>query len=141
VSAELVAPGLYRWTAPHPEWSGQTTWDRDVACVLYELETIVVLIDPLVPVDDRDGFEAWIDARVAGRPVSVLTTVRWHSRDREVLAERYRDNTTRAWNYIPPGVEPKPLRGAAETVYWLPAVATLVPGDSLIGAESGAAVR
>ncbi|HEY2217580.1 MAG TPA: hypothetical protein VGH21_08785, partial [Solirubrobacteraceae bacterium] len=69
--------------------------------------------------------------------VSVLTTIRWHRRDREQIAERYRENSSRAWNVVPAGVEPRPLRGAAETMYWLPAVATLVAGDRLLGDGSG----
>lgn len=108
-----------------------------VGCVLYEVSGIVVLIDPLLPTVDRDAFLGWLDRRVDGRPVSVLTTIHWHQRDREEIAERYRANSSRAWNYVPPGVAPKPLRGAGETMFWLPDVATLVPGDRLIGAPGG----
>lgn len=107
-----------------------------VESVFYELPDNVVLIDPLLPTD-RPPFLAWLDQRVAGRPVSILTTIRWHRRDREELAERYRANTTRAWNFLPPGVEQWPLRGADETLFWLPAVATLVAGDRLIGDGHG----
>ena len=51
------------------------------------------------------------------------------------VAERYRAQTPRAWNAVPPGVKPRPLRGAGETLFWLPAVATLVAGDRLIAPE------
>ncbi len=107
--------------------------------MLYELADAVVLIDPLLPSEDREGFLAWLDERVGGRPVSVLTTIHWHRRDRRELAERYRANTTRVWNYVPPGVEQKPLRGAGETLFWLPAVAALVAGDRLVGDQEGGA--
>jgi len=70
---------------------------------------------------------------VRGRAVTILTTIRFHRRDREQLAARYRSSTTRAWNWIPPGVRPWFLHGAHEIVYWLPALATLVVGDSLLG--------
>jgi hypothetical protein len=142
LSAE-IAPGLLRWTAPHPDWNPQAQhgssddWDQMVGSVLYELPGTVVLIDPLLPSTDREQFLAWLDERVAGRPVSILTTIRWHRRDRRELAERYRANTTRAWNMVPAGVRQRPLRGAGETLYWLPAVATLVAGDRLIGADGG----
>jgi hypothetical protein len=142
LSAE-IAPGLLRWTAPHPDWNPQAQhgssddWDQMVGSVLYELPGTVVLIDPLLPSTDRAQFLAWLDERVAGRPVSILTTIRWHRRDRRELAERYRANTTRAWNMVPAGVRQRPLRGAGETLYWLPAVATLVAGDRLIGADGG----
>ncbi|HLM86904.1 MAG TPA: hypothetical protein VK272_12020 [Solirubrobacteraceae bacterium] len=106
-----------------------------VGSVLYELPNTVVLIDPLLPSTERAAFLDWLDARVAGAPVSILTTIRWHRRDRAQLAERYAANSSRAWNYVPKGVEQRPLRGAGETLLWLPAVATLVAGDRLIGAE------
>jgi hypothetical protein len=108
-----------------------------VGSVLYELPDVVVLIDPLLPSGGRERFLSWLDERVAARPVSILTTIRWHSRDREELAERYRANTTRVWNYLPAGIEQRPLWGTGETLFWLPGVVTLVAGDSLIGGEDG----
>jgi hypothetical protein len=144
MSAVEIAPGLLRWTAPHPEWEpgtdggGSEGWGQIVGSVLYELPEAVALIDPLLPPDRREEFELWLDQRIAGRPVSILTTIHWHDRDRAELAERYRSSTSRAWNAIPAGVKPRPLRGAGETMFWLPAVACLVPGDRLIGSpEAG----
>jgi hypothetical protein len=138
-----IAPGLLRWTAPHPDWKPRAApesaedWDREVGSVLYELPRAVALIDPLLPTEGRAGFLRWLDGRIATRPVSILTTIRWHRRDREELAGRYESTTSRAWNAVPPGIEPRPLRGAGETMFWLPAVATLVPGDRLIGGQGG----
>src|SRR6478672_3252880 len=88
VPRELV-PGLWRWTAPHPDRrpdaapGSSADWDELVGSVLYELAGVAVLIDPLLPVSERHAFLNWLDERVAGRPVSVLTTVRWHRRDRD----------------------------------------------------------
>jgi hypothetical protein len=105
-----------------------------------------VLIDPLIPDKERQQFFAWLDARLRDREVRILTTVRWHHRDRDELARRYvppnRDDRygapgSRPWNEIPRGVSPRRLKGAGETVFWLPAVAALVPGDTLIGAGEG----
>jgi glyoxylase-like metal-dependent hydrolase (beta-lactamase superfamily II) len=138
-----IVPGLLRWTAAHPDWNPQAApgsagdWGPDVGSVLYETPDTVVLIDPLLPSRDRVGFLGWLDERIADRPVSILTTIRWHRRDREELAERYQAATSRAWNAVPPGVKPRPLRGAGETMFWLPAAATLVPGDRLLGAPAG----
>ncbi len=132
-----IAPGLYRWTAPHPDWDPGDDWAQDVGCVLYELEDTVALIDPLLPREDREGALAWLDAKVAGRDVGILTTIRWHSRDRRELALRYRAQTAGAWNAVPAGVVPRRLRGAGEIVFWLPRVASLVPGDSLLGDGEG----
>ena len=106
-----ITPGLFRWTAAHPDWDpeaapgGPDDWGQYVGSVLYEAPDAVVLIDPLIPREDRAELLSWLDARVAGRPVSVLTTIRWHRRDREELAERYEANSSRAWNVVPHGVE------------------------------------
>ncbi|MFI4990864.1 MAG: hypothetical protein ACHQHO_08145 [Solirubrobacterales bacterium] len=139
-----IVPGLLRWTAPHPDWKPQAKpgsandWDEHVGSVLYETPEAVVLIDPLLPAADREGFLRRLDERIGARPVSILTTIRWHRRDREELAERYEPNTApRAWNTVPSGVKPQPLRGAGETMFWLADVATLVPGDRLLGAPDG----
>jgi hypothetical protein len=140
-----IAPGLLRWTARHPEWNPDATpggsgdWDPAVGSVLYEppgpQPVAVALIDPLLlAAEGRAPFQSWLDERVAGRQVSILTTVRWHRRDREELAERYKGAASHAWNAVPRGIEPRPLRGAGETLFWLPGVATLVAGDRLIGA-------
>jgi hypothetical protein len=142
MSKTEIAPGLVRWTAPHPDWTPQAApgssedWDQNVGSVLYEAPDAVALIDPLLPLQDRAEFLDWLDSRIAGRPVSILTTIRWHRRDREELAERYSSTSGRAWNALPRGIEQRALRGAGETMLWLPAVAALVPGDRLI-AEHG----
>ncbi len=143
MSITEIAPGLLRWVARHPDFDpgaepgGPADWGPIVGSVLYEVSDTVTLIDPLLPSEDRDGFLTLLDRFVAGRPVSVLTTIRWHRRDREELAERYRANTTRAWNAVPAGVEPWPLRGAGETLFWLAVPAALVAGDRLIGSGDG----
>jgi len=138
-----IAPGLLRWTAPHPAWNPHAApgsaedWEPEVGSVLYELPDVVALIDPLLPSGGRTEFLRWLDDRIGARSVSILTTIRWHRRDRAELAERYRSTTSRAWNALQPGIVPRPLLGAGETIYWLPAVAALVPGDRLIGAGGG----
>jgi hypothetical protein len=138
-----IAPGLLRWTAPHPDWNSRAEpgsaddWEQYVGSDLYELPDAVALFDPLLPSDEREQFLGWLDRRIAGRPVSILTTIRWHRRDRDQLAERYRSTTSRAWNAVPAGVVPRPLRGAGETMFWLPDVATLISGDRLIGDHAG----
>ncbi len=138
-----VSPGLLRWSARHPDWNpgappgSSGDWDPLVGSVLYEAPGAVALIDPLLPADGRAEFLRWLDERIAGRSVSILTTIRWHRRDREELAERYSASTSRARNAIPAGVEPRPLRGAGELLFWLPAVAALIAGDRLIGTCGG----
>jgi len=138
VIPQEIVPGLLRWTARHPEWTPtgadghETDWGPVVGSLLYEPPDATVLFDPQLPSDGRAAFLQWLDDRVDARPVSILTTVKWHRRDREELAERYRFTTRRAWNAIPAGVTPRPLRGAGETLYWLPGIASLVVGDALV---------
>jgi hypothetical protein len=105
--------------------------------VLYELPAVSVLIDPQLPAEGRSDLLAWLDARLDGRQVTILTTIRWHRRDAAELAERYAAGRRQAWNWQPPGVVHYPLRGAGETIYWLPGAAALVPGDRLIADADG----
>jgi hypothetical protein len=136
-----IASGLFRWSAPHPQWrpecGGPEGWEQLVGCVLYELTGTVALIDPLLPSEERDPFLRWLDRRTGERAVTILTTIRWHRRDRAELAARYSSHTARAWNAVPAGIAPRPLRGAGEIVYWLPRVAALVCGDALVGRGDG----
>jgi hypothetical protein len=94
-----------------------------------------VLIDPLLPSDEeRERALAALDelAEQSGA-VSILTTIGFHRRSRDELANRYRASTSRARNALPSGVETIPLRGLGETMVWLPEHRALVPGDRLLG--------
>ncbi len=53
------------------------------------------------------------------------------------MIERYGASTSRARKTLPSQVVPIPLRGAGETMFWLPEVRTLVPGDRLLGDGDG----
>jgi hypothetical protein len=135
-----LEPGLWRWTAVHPDAEpdpkpgSPADWPAEVGSVAYVLDDVLVLIDPLVPDD-----EAWakLDELARGRRVLVLTTIGWHRRSRDEAVERYGASTSRARKSLPAQVVPIPLRGAGETMYWLPAVRTLVPGDRLLGDGEG----
>ena len=98
------------------------------------------MIDPLVP-DGAEGqrlLEA-LDRLIEehGRPVAVLTTIKFHRRSRDRLAARYGASTSRARDRLPDGIEATPIPGAGETMFWLPEPRALVPGDRLIGDGSG----
>lgn len=139
-----IRPGLWRWTAAHPEWVGgakpesPSDWPRDIGCVLFDAPDATVLIDPLLP-DGDEAFLARLDGHVGerGLPVWVLTTIKWHRRSRDELAQRYGARTSRAEAQLPEGVEAKPLRGAGETMFWIGEHRALVPGDRLMGAKGG----
>ena len=130
-----LAPGLWRWTAIHPdadenpEPGSPADWPAEVGSVAYLVDDTLVLIDPLVPDD------VWpeLDQLARGRKVIVLTTLGFHRRSRDEVVQRYGASTSRARRSLPSTVIPIPIRGAGETMFWLPDVRTLVPGDRLLG--------
>jgi hypothetical protein len=139
--AEL-RPGLYRWEARHPDADpdpdrgSPADWGPDVGSVAYEAPDALVLIDPLVP-SDRPDVQDPLDELARGRPVVILTTLAFHGRSRDELAARYGASTSRAKRSLPAGVETVEIRGAGETMVWLPEHRALVPGDRLLGDERG----
>lgn len=139
-----IRPGLWRWTAAHPDWvsgarpESTSDWPRDVGCLLVDARDATVLIDPLLPTGDEEFLER-LDRHVTerGLPVSILTTIKWHRRSRDELARRYGARTSRAGRALPDGVQAKPIQGAGETMFWLSEHRALVPGDRIMGAASG----
>jgi hypothetical protein len=139
-----LAPGLHRWTARHPDADpnpkpgSPADWGPAVGCVAYEAADALLLVDPLVP-DDRADLLGILDALVRrhGRRVTILTTLQFHRRSREELAARYDASTSRARENLPAGVETVQIKGAGETMVWLPERRTLVPGDRLLGDDAG----
>ena len=131
-----LAPGLWRWTAPHPDWKVGDDWAQEVGCVYYEAPGATVLIDPLVP-PERDRFFEALDRDVErrGLPVAVLLTVPWHERSAAELMERYA-----AADEPPDGVELFGVPEVDETLWWLPEHAALVAGDVLLGTRDGISV-
>jgi hypothetical protein len=133
VEAVRLAEGLWRWTAPHPNWENWPTherWPREVGCVYYEAEDGTVLIDPLVPVGEEDAFFRHLDADVErrGQPVVILLTAAWHRRSADVLAARY---GARLGGDPPAGLEEIPIDGADErqVAYFIGPHAALVVAE------------
>jgi hypothetical protein len=141
-----IRPGLWRWTARHPEWrpgakpESPADWPPAVGCVACAVPDRFVFIDPLVP-GDRGEEEFWRIVggliRAQGAPVSVLTTIKWHRRSRDEFVERFGASASRARSQLPDGVETVPIRGAGETMVWLPEHRALIPGDRLLGDGRG----
>jgi hypothetical protein len=141
--AAEVAPGVWRWTAAHPEWSPGATpdstadWERDVGCLLFELDGAVVFVDALVPADEA-GFWRWADERCrAAERCHALTTISFHRRSRDLLVDRYDAVTSRARRELPEGLRPIRLAGAGEVMFWLPEQRALIAGDRVLGADGG----
>ncbi|MBW3592421.1 MAG: MBL fold metallo-hydrolase [Actinobacteria bacterium] len=160
-----LAPGLWRWTAPHPDWSpeddeGGEGWGREVGCLRLETPAALVLFDPLVPDGgaERERFWRGLDGDVERLgPPHVLLTVFWHARssqdvlDRsagarvwahesvaEKVEERVRYTDTFAiGDELPAGIESVDALRADEVMYWLPEQRALVTGDVILGARDG----
>jgi len=141
-----LRPGLWRWTAFHPEWK------QDVGSVAYEGADELVLIDPLLP--SAGALDELIGK--VGKPLVVLVTVFWHTRSAEALARGYRARVLapaagkaavrrraptvepfHAQDALPGGVEAIATARANEVVYWIPVHRAVVPGDVLLGAKGG----
>ena len=141
---QVLAAGLYRWTARHPDADpnpipgSPADWGADVASVAYAASNALVLVHPLVPAD-RAALQRELDALVerCGRRVAILTTLGFHRRSRDELATRYGASTSRAKKALPEGVETIPIRGAGETMIWIPEHGALIPGDRLLGDDRG----
>jgi hypothetical protein len=151
---------------PDPEQDSPADWPEQVGCVAYEAAEALVLIDPLVPEElwpaldrladkaplavppsgsraspairlnrpvDRSGSHA----KAARRRVAVLTTIGFHRRSRDAVAERYGASTSRAKKTLPHGVETIRIPRAGETMVWIPEHAALVPGDRILGGHDG----
>jgi glyoxylase-like metal-dependent hydrolase (beta-lactamase superfamily II) len=144
VEVQEIAEGLWRWTAPHPEWTPDAEWERDVGCVYCDAPDAVCLIDPLVPRDEEERFWRALDRDVetSGKPVAVLLTVHWHRRSADEVAARY-DAEQHGWGLArisrepPAGIEAIAIERADERVFWLAQHRALVVGDVLLGADGG----
>ncbi|MBA3331764.1 MAG: hypothetical protein H0T39_13010 [Actinobacteria bacterium] len=149
MQAELrdVAPGLWLWRLPHPDWTSEAEWEPLVTSTCVESGGEVALLDALAPPDDAD--EVW--NRLDARPPTLCVVLKPdHVRDVDLFARRYgtrafgprlfwRDDIPDAdLEGIEPGTElPGGLvalydgRGRNETPLWLPEQRALVFADAL----------
>jgi glyoxylase-like metal-dependent hydrolase (beta-lactamase superfamily II) len=163
VNVQELRPGLWRWTTPHPEWTpeegGAEGWGPVVGSVYYEAAAELVLIDPLLPTEEKERRrfldKVDLDVERHGKPVAILLTIYWHERSAEELARRYEgatvwapelalrrmeidvSNPFRVGDPLPHGVEAVESRRRGEVLYWLPGPRALVAGDVLLGTPEG----
>jgi hypothetical protein len=104
---EELRPGLWTWTAPHPEWREQPV----VRSYAVERDGLLVLIDPVAPPEEL----------LVGRELRVALTCPWHARGAPELGAPEAELETR------PGFYPD------ERVLWLAEHRALVFGDSFPG--------
>ena len=150
---EELREGLWRWTAPHPDWTEDQDWPREVSAFAHLGEDgRLVLIDPIA----ENGGWGPVDALAEehGGVRAVLVTVHWHHRDAAAAAARFG-----AELYAPTLAKPQPresLRNASpledgtdagggiralvipeaeEALLWLGAARTLLAGDVLLAVD------
>jgi glyoxylase-like metal-dependent hydrolase (beta-lactamase superfamily II) len=147
-----IAPGLWWWTAPHPDWTpadleGGEGWEQIVSSYALATDNAIVLFDPLV--EDWD----WLDNHVKEHgPPAVLITLFWHARSAQEILDRY--DGASVWAYepaaewigertrytikfnagdsLPAGIEAIPMPRVAEVAYWLPQHNSVVVGDTIL---------
>jgi len=156
---QQIAPHLWWWTAPHPDWGppdfedGQG-WERDVSCYALVEGDDFVLFDPLVPAGDEERFWAALDGDVGRHgPPRILVTVFWHARSSTEILDRYegaalwahepaaRDVAERVpvshtfvdRDVLPGRVEAIGMHHMDEAAFWLPSHRALLFGDSVLG--------
>ena len=138
-----LRPGLWRWTADHPEWEHAETWGPEVGSVYAELPDALVMVDPLVPQDEEDRFWEALDRDVerVGKPVHVLLTVHWHERSVATVLDRYKGTLWRPEEKgeLPAGVHAEVVKGSdwVEALFFLEQHRALIAGDLLIGKDGG----
>jgi glyoxylase-like metal-dependent hydrolase (beta-lactamase superfamily II) len=82
-----IAPGIWRWTARHPEWH-PGEFGAEVASFALHTGDDLLLIDPQLPEDDAPVLE-WLDGLANDSAVHALITIGYHVRSAEALCERY----------------------------------------------------
>ena len=157
-----LAPGLWRWTATHPEWTeeegGEEGWEPEVSSYALVGEDVLVLIDPLVPADDEERFWRALDDDAERRgPPQIALTVFYHARSAPTILARYpgaelwapaaaedraRERVDVAHVYgdgdvLPGGIVGRTTKHRAEAVLWLPSHNALAAGDLLLGTANG----
>jgi glyoxylase-like metal-dependent hydrolase (beta-lactamase superfamily II) len=143
MDVQELRPGLWRWTASHPQWDHAENWGPDVGSVYAELPGSLVVVDPLVPEDEEESFWTALDRDVErlGLPVHVLLTVHWHERSVATVLDRYKATLWRPEEKgeLPAGVRAEVVKGSdwVEAMFFLEPHRALVVGDLLVGKGGG----
>lgn len=76
-----IRPGLWHWKAPHPAWTPDNRWPREVSSYASDDGSRLLLFDPL-------AVPAEILKLAADRETVIVLTCPWHERDTRGLVER-----------------------------------------------------
>ena len=74
-------PGLWHWTAPHPDWRSSEPWDQNVSSYAIDDGERLLFFDPIAPPDE-------LEELAAERETAIVLTAPWHERDMQGLVER-----------------------------------------------------
>lgn len=153
VEVRDVAPGLWLWRQPHPDWRPGLDWEPEVSSVCVESRGEVVVLDALAPGEDER--EVWdrLDARP---PTTAVVLKPDHVRSVDLFVHRYgargygprlyfRDDipATELEPVDPGDVLPGGLlalydgRARSETPLFLPEQGALVFADALMADADG----
>jgi hypothetical protein len=142
-----VAPGLWIWRVPHPDWSPDADWEPPVTSTCVESGDEVAVLDPLAP--PEGATEIW--ERLDARPPTLAVVLKPdHVRSVDRFVERYGARAYGPylfWRDDIPATDLKPVepgdelpgglvalydgRGRSETPLWLPEQRVLVFADAL----------
>jgi hypothetical protein len=149
LNATELAPGLWRWTAWHPEWK------QDVGCLALGAGEDLVLVDPQIPEDDED---VWADlgGSIDGASrTDIILTVFYHDRSAGAIRARWPDvqihaeaggiahiegiptHLYRAGDPLPGGLLAHSTPREGEAVLWEATTSSLIVGDVLLGKDGG----
>lgn len=157
MDVQEIAPHLWHWTAPHPEWKpeyeeGGRGWGEIVSSYALVTDDALVLIDPQVPAEESDAARFWeaLDRDVeAHGPPAIVLTVFWHARSAAQIADRYPGATIRApadtpeghvpythtysaGDELPAGIRASDVSRLGERVLYLPSHKAVVFGDVVL---------
>lgn len=140
-----VADGMWLWRTPHPDWTENAHWEREVTSVCAVCSDEVLVLDAVAPASD----EVW--GRLDARPPTVAVVLKPdHVRDVDLFVRRYGARPYGPWLFFRhdiPEAELEPVRpgdtlpggavalydgrGRMETPVWLPDQRTIVFADAL----------
>jgi hypothetical protein len=147
---EELRPGLWRWTAPHPDWTpaegGPDGWEQEVGSYAYDAGDCLVLIDALQP-------PSLVEELAAGKDLVGLLTTAGHGRSAKQLVEELgasvyvpadradlvevATHTYRSGETLPGHVDAHPTYFPQESILWIAEHRALVIGDILLGRDGG----
>jgi glyoxylase-like metal-dependent hydrolase (beta-lactamase superfamily II) len=145
-----ILPGVWRFTAVHPDWDGDEDWDPEIAWWAIRTEPGLLLVDPLV--DDWEALDALAEA--AGGCAGIVRLMHFHQRSIAAAASRYRapvwarpaparvpqhpfDRALEHGETPTPGVTAFQVPRDDEVVLWLAGHRALLAGDVLLREADG----